>query len=113
VLRHLEENISTLTSQPNYECIVDIHQKAESIFLVRLVLEIELETDFVEPRFSFRVQSVIFEEVTLTEDPIAQLRACLVHLWSIVCNARQKTGGVLVGVFKMKVILSTAQNNSQ
>jgi hypothetical protein len=66
------KKIIHLTSQPNYECIVELHQKAESIFLVRLVLEIELETDSVEPRFSFWVQSVIFEEVTLTEGPIAQ-----------------------------------------
>jgi hypothetical protein len=81
------------------------------VFLI--VLEIEYETDFVEPHFSFRIHSGSFEGYTLPVDPIGQCRVFLVILWNIACNSGRAAGGVLEGVLKMKVKRSTAQNNSQ
>ncbi len=82
-------------------------------FLVLLVLGIEHETNFVEPPLSFRIHFAIFEAFTLRVDPIAQLLVFLVPLWHITCKSGREIGGVLVGVFKMKVKWLTAQTNSQ
>jgi hypothetical protein len=48
------------------------------------------------------IHFAIFEACTLRADPIAQFWVFLVSLWHIACNAGIETGGVLVGVFKMK-----------
>jgi hypothetical protein len=58
-------------------------------FLVRLVLGIELETNFVEPSFSFRIHSASFEACTLPTDPTIQLRDFLVPFSHIACNSRR------------------------
>jgi hypothetical protein len=57
----------------------------------------ELETDFVEPRFSYLIHNAIFEACTLRGDPIGQFRVFLVPSWHIDCNAGRAKGGVLVG----------------
>jgi hypothetical protein len=69
------------------------------VFLVRLVIEsaIEIETDFVEPPFSFRNHSTDLEVCTLIFAPFAQFRVFLVPSWHIAYNAGRATGGVLVG----------------
>jgi hypothetical protein len=48
--------------------------------LVRHALGIEVETNLVEFRCSFRIQFASFEENTLRADPIAQCRVFLVLL---------------------------------
>jgi hypothetical protein len=82
------------------------------LFLL-LVLEIEIETDFVEPSVSLEIHYANFEGMTLILDPIGQLLVFLEAFWHFTCNTGRATGGVLVGVFKMKVKWSTAKNNSQ
>jgi hypothetical protein len=79
--------------------------------LVRHALGIEIETNLVELRFSFRIHFI--EALTLIADPSAQLFVFLVLIWHIACNARRDTSVVLVGMFKMKTKRSRAQNNSQ
>jgi hypothetical protein len=39
---------------------------------VRHDLQLEIEFNFVEPLFSFRIHFVIFEDSTLIVDPLAQ-----------------------------------------
>jgi hypothetical protein len=85
------------------------------LFLVSLVQEIgiEIESNFVEHAFSFRIQFASFEEYTLRADPSAQLWVFLVLPWHIAYNTGRATVGVLVALFKTKLNRSTAQKNSQ
>jgi hypothetical protein len=89
--------------------ITQLHELQIPVFLVRLALGIEIETNFVEHPFSFLAHVAVSKEGTLSVDPIAQFRVFLVLSWHIACNAGKERGGVLVGVSKMKVTRSTAQ----
>jgi hypothetical protein len=71
-------------------------------FLVRFVLDIDLKTNFVEPSFSFQIHFAVFEVSTLIADPNAQLWVVNVRLWHFSYMSGGETGGMLVGVFKMK-----------
>jgi hypothetical protein len=53
----------------------------------RLVIAIELETNFVEHPFSFLIHFAIFETCTQIIDPTVQLWIFLVLLWHIACNS--------------------------
>jgi hypothetical protein len=111
------ESPKPLTVTMPFVIVMQLLELEIPVYLVRLALAIEtereIETNFVEPPFSFRNRSAIFEGFSLIVDPRAQWRVFLVSLWHIACNAGRETGGVSVGVFKMKVKRSTAQNNSQ
>jgi hypothetical protein len=50
----------------------------------------ELETNFVEPNFSFRIHFATFKDWTLIADPLAQFRVFLVPEWHIACNAGER-----------------------
>jgi hypothetical protein len=77
------------------------------------VVQIELESNLVEPLFSFLIHFASFEAFTLSVDPSAQWRVFLELDWHISCNSGTEISGVLVGVFKMKIKRLIAQNNSQ
>jgi hypothetical protein len=80
------------------------------VSLVRIVLEFENETNFVQHPFSFRIHFAFSEGFTLRADPLAQ--CSLVVLCHIAYNTRRETVGVS-GVFKRKIRWLTAPNNSQ
>jgi hypothetical protein len=65
--------------------------------LVRHDLGMEIETNLVEFRSSFRLHSTFLEDGTLIADPVAQFQVFLVLLWHFTCNSGRETGGVLVG----------------
>jgi hypothetical protein len=83
------------------------------IFLVCLVPDREFKSNLVERSFSLNIHSAIFEEGALHVNPITQLWVKAVLLWHIAYNTGRETVGVSVGVFKMMVKRSAAQNNSQ
>jgi hypothetical protein len=82
-------------------------------FLVCLDLGIESKPNFFQLLNSFRIQFAFSEDRPLIANPTAQFPVFLVLKWHFTCNVGRDICGVLVGVFKMKVKQSAAQNNSQ
>jgi hypothetical protein len=103
-----------LTVTMFYIIILQLFELQIPFWLVRPVLQhSKLKTNLVELLFSFKIHSTFFEDGTLLGDPFTKLRVKAGTLWNLACNAAREEGGVLVEVFKMKVIRWTVQNNSQ
>jgi hypothetical protein len=83
------------------------------VFLIVLVVGIVIETYFVKHPFSFLIHFAISEACTLMVDPPGQFRVFLIRFWHFTWNTGGETGGVLMGVFKIKIKRLIAQTNSQ
>jgi hypothetical protein len=70
-------------------------------FLIGLILGTEIETNFVEPPFSFRIHYVIFEVRALPIDPSSQLWVKAVAFRHIACKSGRDRWSVSGGI-KMK-----------
>jgi hypothetical protein len=90
-----------LTVTMFYIIVTQLLELQIPVFLIVLVLGTEIETNFVEPPFSFRIHYAIFEVRTLPIDPSSQLWVKAVACWHSTCKAGRETGGVLVAI-KMK-----------